>query len=123
MNVKSIDMTWLVVKDFKAAVDFYTKVVGLKLMESSEEWGWAELQGHEGGSRLGIAQDRSEEKIKPGSNAVPTFTVASLEAATVEMEKKGAKKVGDVMEVPGHVKMLLFKDADGNHFQMVEMLG
>jgi predicted enzyme related to lactoylglutathione lyase len=46
-----------------------------------------------------------------------------LEAATVEMEKKGAKKVGDVMEVPGHVKMLLFKDADGNHFQMVEMLG
>ena len=123
MNVKSIDMTWLVVKDFKAALEFYTKVVGLKLMESSEEWGWAELQGHEGGSRLGIARTSSEEKLGPGSNAVPTFSVASLEVAAAEMEKKGAKRVGDVMEVPGHVKMLLFKDADGNHFQMVEMLG
>lgn len=122
MTVKAIQMVWLVVKDFESAVEFYTKVVGLKLMECSEEYGWAELQGHEGGCRLGIAKSRAEEKLGPGANSVPTFTVASLETSTAEMERKSCKRIGEIQEVPGHVKMLLFKDADGNHFQIVEML-
>lgn len=38
------------------------------------------------------------------------------------MAKKGAKFVGDVMEVPGACKLQTFQDADGNTFQLVENL-
>lgn len=122
MNVKKIEMSWIVVKDVKAAVKYYTDVIGLKLMEFNDEYGWAELQGHEGGSRLGIAQANPRENVKPGQNAVVTFTVANLDKAKEEMIKKGAKFEGEVIEIPGHVKMQTMFDSDGNRFQVCETL-
>lgn len=122
MNVKEIGLSWIVVKDVKAAVAYYTNVVGLKLMEFHEEYGWAELEGHQGGSRLGIAQENPQEQVKAGQNAIMTFTVSNIEAAKAEMVKKGAKCEGDILEVPGHVKMQTIVDQDGNRFQICELL-
>ena len=121
MSVKEIGMSWIVVKDVKAAVKYYTDVVGLKLMECNEEYGWAELEGHAGGCRLGIAQSNPKEKMAPGQNAVVTFTVANLDKVKKEMVKKGAKCEGDVIEIPGHVKMQTVLDNDGNRFQICEL--
>jgi predicted enzyme related to lactoylglutathione lyase len=122
MKVKEIGLSWIVVKDVKAAVKYYTEVVGLKLEEFNEEYGWAELVGYEGGSRLGIAQETPQEKVKAGQNAVVTFTVANLEKTKSEMLKKGAKFQGDMVEVPGHVKMQTLVDNDGNCFQICELV-
>lgn len=122
MTVKKIDMTWIVVKDVKAAVKYYTDVVGLKLMEYHEDYGWAELQGYEGGSRFGIAQVNPQEPVQPGQNAVVTFTVGNVEQAKEEMVKKGAKCEGEIIEIPGHVKMQTVIDSDGNRFQVCESL-
>ncbi|MDR3623776.1 MAG: VOC family protein [Chlamydiales bacterium] len=124
MYAKSMGLVWIVVRDLKKAIHFYTENVGLRLMNSNEEYGWAELQGSEGGARLGIAQMRGgKEKIKPGENAVLTFTVENIEKAKADALKKGVKAIDDIEEVVGHVKMQLFVDQDGNHFQLVEMLG
>ncbi len=124
MNLKSMDMVWIVVNDLKQAIKFYTETVGLKLMEMHEEFGWAELEGHKGGARVGIAQKslKSEEGIAPGQNAVMTFTVGNLEQAIADMLKKGASLIGKVQEIPGHVKMQMASDSDGNRFQLVELL-
>ncbi len=122
MRVKNIGLSWIVVKNIRDAVKYYTEIVGLKLMELNEEFGWAELEGYEGGSRLGIAQEAPHEKVKAGQNAVVTFTVEDLEKVKSEMIKKGAKCEGDVIEVPGHVKMQTVVDSDGNRFQICELL-
>ena len=122
MRIKSIGLAWIVVKDLKKAIKFYTETVGLKLMEEHESYGWAELQGHEEGARLGIAQLNSEEAIQPGSNAVVTFTVENIEEAMSDLKKNGAKFLGAIQEVPGHVKMQSVVDSDGNHFQIVQKL-
>ena len=122
MKVKEIGLIWIVVKDVKAAVSYYTDIVGLKLMEFNEQYGWAELEGHEGGTRMGIAQENPQEKITAGQNAVITFTVEDLEKVKAEMVKKGAKCEGDVIEIPGHVKMQTLSDLDGNRFQICELL-
>ena len=122
MTVLKIDMTWIVVKDVKAAVKYYTDVVGLKLMEYHEDYGWAELQGYQGGSRFGIAQVNPQEPVQPGQNAVVTFTVGNLEQVKEEMVKKGAKCEGEIIEIPGHVKMQTVIDSDGNRFQVCESL-
>ena len=124
MKSKKFELAWIVVKDLKKSVQFYTEIVGLKVVHLGEEWGWAELQGQEGGATLGIAQERpkSEEPITAGQNAVPTFTYANVEQAKAEIEKKGGRCKGKMQEVPGHVKMQTVVDPDGNHFQIVEKL-
>lgn len=122
MKVEQIGLSWIVVKDIKQAVKYYTEVVGLKLMELNEQFGWAELEGYDGGSRLGIAQEQSHEPVKPGQNAIMTFTVKNLDQAKTEMTKKGAICDGEILEVPGHVKMQTIIDGDGNRFQMCELL-
>lgn len=125
MKAKDFALAWIVVKDLKKAVQFYTETVGLKLMNMSEEWGWAELQGYEGGASLGIAQIKPgiEEAISAGQNAVPTFTFESLDQARAHVQKAGGCFKGDIQEVPGHVKMQTMVDPDGNHFQIIEKLG
>jgi len=123
MRTQAIELIWIVVKDLKAAVKFYTETVGLKLMEMNEEYNWAELQGHEGGLRLGIGQATSKDMPQPGSNAIPALNVENIEDAIKDLKKKGAQLIGEVMEVPGHVKMQSVLDRDGNHFQIVQKLG
>lgn len=122
MDVKSIDMVWIVVKDLKEAIKFYSEVVGLKLMELHEQFGWAELEGHSGGSRLGLAQASYNGDMKAGQNAFVTFTVENLEVAKSRVAAQGAQCVGDVQEIPGHVKLQMVADRDGNQFQLVEVL-
>lgn len=125
MVAKSIGLAWILVKDFKKAVKFYTEVAGLKLIEMNEEWGWAELEGHDGGGmRLGIAQDnpQCQGPTKPGQNAVITFTVDNIEKEIKHMQKQGATLIGNIEVVPGHVKMQSVKDAEGNVFQIVELI-
>lgn len=122
MAVKEIGLSWIVVNNFKEAVAYYRDVVGLKLMELNEEYGWAELEGHDGGSRLGIAQKNPNEKVLPGQNAVVTFTVSNLENSKVEMKKQGVNFEGETLEIPGHVKMQTVIDKDGNRFQLCELL-
>jgi catechol 2,3-dioxygenase-like lactoylglutathione lyase family enzyme len=48
MKVKEIWLCWIVVKEIKAAVRYYTDIVGLKLVEFNDEYGWAELAGQKG---------------------------------------------------------------------------
>ena len=122
MSIQGINLAWVVVRDIKKAVKFYTEVVGLKLEEMSEEYGWAELSGHAGGIRLGIAQQNDRDPIRPGQNAVVTLTVENLTKAAADLTKKGVKTVGEVVEVPNMVKLQMIVDQDGNHFQLVEML-
>lgn len=122
MNLKSIDLAWIVVNDIQQAIKFYTETVGFKLMEFHEDFGWAELQGPNGGAKLGIAQLRPESNdgVLPGQNAVLTFTVKNLDTAIADMLKKGATLIGTVQEIPGHVKLQMASDQDGNRFQLVQ---
>ena len=125
MHAKSIGLAWIVVRDIKKAVKFYTEIAGLKLIEMNEEWGWAELEGHEGGGiRMGIAQQRGgdQDPVQPGQNAVLTFTVDNLEDATKDLQSKGTTLVGEVEVVPGHVKLQSVRDTEGNLFQLVEII-
>lgn len=122
MSIESIGLAWIVVDDLKAAVKFYTEVVGLKVETQNDEFGWAELCGHKDGMKLGISAKNESQGIHAGTNAVVTLTVSDIEATKKEMLSKGAKMIGDIMEVPGHVKLQTFSDKDGNKMQLVQLL-
>jgi len=118
MKNKGTYLSWIVVDDFEESIDFFTNVVGLKLLEKSPEYKWAELRGEEG-AILGICG--CNEQMKSGKNAVVTFTVDDIDQAKAEMISKGATMIGDIIEVPGHVKMQTFS-SQGNEFQIVQKL-
>ena len=96
--------------------------MGLKVMDLNEQYGWAELQA-KSGIRLGVAQHQSGMPLSAGQNAVTTFTVENLQEARASMAKKGVVCIGEIQEVPGHVRLQLVRDLDGNHLQLAQMLG
>lgn len=122
--IKSSEMSWIVVSDINKAREFFTKTLGLKEQQVSLEFGWVELGGEEDkGAQIGLAQANEEmSEFKAGSNAIITFSVDDIVSAKADLEKKGVKMHGDIVEVPGHVKMQTFSDPDGNVFQLVEVL-
>lgn len=122
MVVKSTELCWIVVNNLKKAVDFYTKTLGLKLLNLTEEHGWAELQGKEGGTVLGICQVSEQNPLKPGINAVMTFNVDNMEKAKKDLQAKGLQMIGPEIVVEGHVIMQDFVDLDNNRAQLVQCL-
>lgn len=122
MKIKNIGLAWIITSDFARAKQFYQKTLGLSLEDCVEEYSWMELKGEHDEGRLGIGGCAPEMPDKPGQNAVVTLTVDDVVAAKKELEGKGVTFLGDIMEVPGHVKMATFADFDGNKFQIVEIL-
>lgn len=122
MSIKSMDLSWIAVDDLDEAIKYYTEVLGLELMERSDEFGWAELRGTEGGSHLGLAQFSEMSPLEPGENAVVSMTVDNLDKTLKRLEGK-IECEGDVCEVPGHVKMQLIRDVSGNLIHLVEVIG
>ncbi len=122
--VKASNLSWIVVKDIKEAKKFFIDQVGLKELSSSEEFGWVELGGQEdGGSIIGLAEENpAMDDLKAGTNAIITLSVDDLDKSVQHFQDQGIKLVGEVVEVPGHVKMQLFSDLDGNLFQLVQSL-
>jgi predicted enzyme related to lactoylglutathione lyase len=121
MKNLGILLSWITVKDLAAATRFYTEVAGFTVKENHPEFGWVELMG-EKGARLGLSQESKELDIKAGANAITTITVQNLQESIAFFQKKGVKLLGDIQEVPGHVKLQMFADPDGNIMQLVEIL-
>src|SRR5579862_8472979 len=107
MAIKKMTLAWITAKDLAKTKKFLSETLGLAITSSSEEWGWLELQGQEGGYNLGVAQESKEfESEKAGSNAVVTMTCDDLIKTKADLEKKGVRFIGEIMEVPGHVKLI-----------------
>lgn len=123
MAIKKIELAWISASNIKKAKEFFEKKLGLKIHVADENYGWLELSGKDGGMLLGVGSSEEEYgPIKPGQNAIVTFTVDDIAHTKVDFEEKGVKFIGDIMEVPGQVKLALFVDEDGNKFQIVETL-
>jgi predicted enzyme related to lactoylglutathione lyase len=123
--IKKMGMAWVTVSDLAKAQKFFVDTLGLKLSPgSAPEWGWLEIGCNDnGGLMIGVAQQNEHDNMKPGSNAVITMTVDNLVEVKQQLEAKGVRFSGEIMIVPGHVKLATFADPDGNVFQLVQELG
>lgn len=113
-------LSWITVSDIEKAKKLFVDVLGMKVGAEAKEYNWLELELN--GIRLGIGQSQENFGPKPGHNAIVTFVVDDISEAKKVFEQKGVRIEGDIMEVPGHVKLLTFFDNDGNMFQLVEDL-
>lgn len=120
MQTEAMELAWVVVKDLNEAIRYYKDILGMRVLEVHEGFGWAEVQGQEGGLRLGLAQMNDVDGMAAGSNAIITLRVKDIESARNELKEQGVTLIGEVIEVPGHVKLQSFSDLDGNRCQLVQ---
>lgn len=121
MKNKGMNLAWIVGKDFDKTIKFYTEVLGLTLLSRMDEYQWAELQGKDG-AMIGVSVESEMCPLKAGQNAILTYTVDNIEEVRKEFLEKGVNLIGDIVEVPGHVKLQLFTDSDGNMSQLAQLL-
>lgn len=121
MKALGLQLVWITVSDIKTAITFYTDVLGFKLLEFNEEFGWAELTGEQG-AWLGLAQAQPESEFKPGANAIPTLSVENIDTAIKDLQVNKVRLIGPIQEIPGEVRLQTFTDSDGNTFQLCQLL-
>ena len=111
-------LAWYPVTDLDRAKEFYGNTLGLK--KTYEMQGWAEFGSSENGPSVGLSLVKEPPPASGGATVV--FRVPDLEVARKNLEKHGVGFEGEVMEVPGVVRIGTFRDPFQNRVQFAQML-
>ena len=106
------------VTDLDRSIAWYSDVLGFALLYRRDDIGWCELST--GVDRVNVGLSERREAGGSGG-ATPTFGVAKLEAAKAVLDAKGVRQDGDIMEIPGLVRLLTFFDPDDNALMFYQM--
>lgn len=110
-------VAWFSVKDFEEAKKFYGSVLGLK--KTFEMQQWAEFSNAEGEASIGVAGNSHWGK-EP--NATVVLRVDDIERERERLQASGVQFEGKVEQIPGVVKLALFRDPSGNRLQLCQVL-
>ncbi|RYD59670.1 MAG: VOC family protein [Sphingomonadales bacterium] len=93
------------------AIPWYQALFGMELLYRMDEIAWCELVSPIARVTVGLSQ---VESVPQGGGATLTFGVVDLDAAKAALDAADIRQDGEVMEVPGMVRVLTFYDPDGN---------
>jgi catechol 2,3-dioxygenase-like lactoylglutathione lyase family enzyme len=99
------------VTDLDRSIAWYQDVLGFSLLYRSEDIAWCELST--GVEKVNVGLSERREAGGTGG-ATLTFGVTDLEAAKAALDGKGVRQDGDIIEIPGLVRLLTFFDPDDN---------
>jgi catechol 2,3-dioxygenase-like lactoylglutathione lyase family enzyme len=99
------------VTSFDRSIDWYTSVLGMKLLYRMDDIAWCELETKVARVTVGLSQ---VETVPVGGGATLTFGVTDIEAAKAALDAAGVRQDGPIADVPGMVRYLTFYDPDGN---------
>jgi len=110
-------VAWFGVKNFEQAKKFYGETLGLKKTFEMEQW--AEFAGAEGEASIGVSGG-GHAAAEPGATVV--LRVDDIEREKKRLEAGGVKFEGKIDEIPGVVKLAVFRDPSGNRLQLCQVL-
>ena len=99
------------VRDMAKAKEWYARVLGSTEVFEVAEHNWCEVTTPHAGLFLGL---NATETPQPSAGAALGFGVADMDKARAWLVKNGVELEGDVIVIPGIVKLLYFRDPDGN---------
>ena len=107
------------VTDIKRSIEWYSRVMGMTLMYHAEEIAWCELTTSVGKVSLGLGQ---VEAMKQGGGATLVWGVEDIDDAKAHLDVHGVEQDGEIEHIPGLVKLLSFRDPDGNDLKFSQSL-
>ena len=99
------------VTDLDRSIAWYRDTLGFELLYKADAIAWCELKTPV--ARVNVGLSERQEAGGPGG-ATLTFGVTDLEQAKADLDAKGVRQDGDVIEIPGLVRLLTFFDPDDN---------
>jgi predicted enzyme related to lactoylglutathione lyase len=109
----------MAVTDMDRSIEWYGRVLGLKLLYRAEEIGWCEMTSHMPGVNVGLSENQS---VQQGGGATNVWSVADIDAAKVHLDAHGVRQDGEIQTIPGLVRLLTFFDPDGNAMMFAQSL-
>ena len=106
------------VTNLDRSIAWYRDVLGFTLLYRSEDIGWCELSSAVEKVNVGLSERREGGGA---GGATLTFGVTDLEAAKAALDERGVRQDGDIMEIPGLVRLLTFFDPDDNALMFYQM--
>lgn len=117
---KGISMSCVTVSSLDETKRLFVDLLGLEVKDYQEQYRWMEIEGDEGG-RVGFGEPMGEG-MKAGTNGIVSVEVVNIEEAKAHLEANGVQFHGEIVEVPGEVKLVLFSDKDGNQYFLSQKL-
>ena len=100
--------------DFKRDLEYYTKVLGAKIL-----WNYHEFGANVAGLRLAEGPQYLLADHRPSPSCLPLFEVEDLKVTAKELRARGWKPDGESFEIPPG-PCYVFKDLSGNPLGIFE---
>ncbi|MGZ8997287.1 MAG: VOC family protein [Allosphingosinicella sp.] len=107
------------VTNLERSLAWYRDVLGFDLLYRRDDIAWCELAT--GVARVNVGLSERQERGGAGG-ATLTFGVEDLDAAKAALDEHGTRQDGEIMEIPGLVRLLTFFDPDDNALMFYEDL-
>ena len=105
------------VSDVEASISWFKDVLGFEEIFRAPEAGWAEITTPVEGVSIGLGEN---QEIDGQGGTTPVFGIDDIVSAKAELESKNVRFDGDIVEIPGMVKLATFFDPDGNSYMLAE---
>lgn len=106
--------------DLDRTIAWYEKVLGFQLIYKRDDIAWCEMTSPVANVNVGFGI--KEEGAGGPGGAVLTFGVTDIDAAKAELDRQNVRQDGEIMEIPGMVKLLTFFDPDDNALMLYQDL-
>ena len=99
------------VTDLARSIEWYRTVLGFAHLYTAEDIAWCELKTAVDRVNVGLSE---RQEAGGTGGATLTFGVTDLDAAKSDLDRMGVRQDGDIIEIPGLVRLLTFFDPDDN---------
>lgn len=106
---------YVLVQDTERAIDFYTQVLGFKLIRKQDRYTILEFDD----VYFGLLNESFEGQVVRGNNCIPIFQVENLTEWYEKLSQHGVKFVTDITTLPD-VLLFQFYDTEGNILEMYQ---
>lgn len=113
------------VSDLEKAKKWYTKILGMKLIEEYPEFKCILLRLDKTEFDIGVPDScwgEGWDKIKIGGRTPIFFETDNIEETWKELKKRGVKVVEELSKRPWGEMKAVFADFDGNEFNLIEVV-
>jgi predicted enzyme related to lactoylglutathione lyase len=110
--IRKLDVVVFRVRDWGAAVRFYTEKLGLTLLHSAEEDQWAMLGLPEGDTRIGLLGGQGAPQ--------PSVQCADLAGTLEDLRRRGVPVTSDLRASAKGYRVATIADPEGNEIQLYD---
>lgn len=119
MGMKKLSIAMIMVRDYQAMKDWYSKTLGLEITEATDDGQWASFALPGGGAEFAVhgGMDIPDSSV---AKVIPCIEVDDLPTTVEDLRGRGVEILNEVRD-PGHGQLLAdIRDPEGNRINLFQ---